>query len=146
MYSSPMTRTVDTTLLASRLRLVVGHLVRRMRAEHRFSLSQGAVLGRLDREGALSIGALATAERVRPQSMTQTISDMEADGLVARRPDPSDGRRTLVELTEQGLCILEADRRQREGWLAQAIEQDLSPAEQRLLADALELIERLSED
>ena len=141
-----MARTVDTTLLASRLRLVVGHLVRRMRAEHRFSLSQGAVLGRLDREGALSIGALATAERVRPQSMTQTISDMEADGLLVRRPDPSDGRRTLVELTEQGLSMLEADRRQREGWLAQAIEQDLSPAEQRLLADALELIERLSED
>jgi DNA-binding MarR family transcriptional regulator len=141
-----MTRTVDTTLLASRLRLVVGHLVRRMRAEHRFSLSQGAVLGRLDREGPLSIGALAAAERVRPQSITQTISDMEEDGLVARRADPSDGRRTLVELTEQGLCILEADRRQREGWLAQAIEQDLSPAEQRLLAEALELIERLSED
>jgi DNA-binding MarR family transcriptional regulator len=78
--------------------------------------------------------------------MTQTISDMQDDGLVARRADPSDGRRTLVELTAQGLCILEADRRQREGWLAQAIEQDLSPAEQRLLADALELIERLSED
>jgi DNA-binding MarR family transcriptional regulator len=146
LYSRAMTRTVDTTLLASRLRLVVGHLVRRMRAEHRFSLSQGAVLGRLDREGPLSIGALAAAERVRPQSITQTISDMEEDGLVARRADPSDGRRTLVELTEQGLCILEADRRQREGWLAQAIEQDLSPAEQRLLAEALELIERLSED
>ena len=142
-----MARTVDTTLLASRLRLVVGHLVRRVRAEHRyFSLSQGAVLGRLDREGPLTIGALATAERVRPQSMTQTLTDMEAEGLVARRADPDDGRRTLVELTEQGLCILETDRRQREGWLAQAIEQDLTPAEQRLLADALELIERLSEN
>jgi DNA-binding MarR family transcriptional regulator len=141
-----MARTVDTTLLASRLRLVVGHLVRRMRAEHRFSLSQGAVLGRLDREGPLSIGVLASAERVRPQSMTQAISDMEAEGLVARRADPSDGRRTLVELTQQGHSILEADRCQREGWLAQAIERDLTPAEQRVLADALELIERLSEN
>jgi DNA-binding MarR family transcriptional regulator len=141
-----MPRTVDSTLLASRLRMVVGHLVRRMRAEHRFPLSHGAVLGRLDREGSRSIGTLAAAERIRPQSMTQTISDMEADGLIARRADPSDRRRTIVELTEQGRETLEADRRHREGWLAQAIEQDLSPAEQRLLADALELIERLSEN
>ncbi len=141
-----MSRTVDSTLLASRLRMVVGHLIRRMRAEHRFPLSHGAVLGRLDREGPSSIGTLAAAERIRPQSMTQTISDMEADGLVARRADPSDGRRTIVELTDQGLQTLEADRRHREGWLAQGIEQDLSPAEQRLLADALELIERLSEN
>ncbi|HEX3910990.1 MAG TPA: MarR family transcriptional regulator [Solirubrobacteraceae bacterium] len=141
-----MAGAVDTTLLASRLRMVVGHLIRRMRSEHRFSLSQGAVLGRLDREGACSIGTLAAAERVRPQSMTQTITDMESEGLVVRRADPCDGRRTLVELTDHGLQTLEADRRHREGWLAQGIEQDLSPAEQRLLADALVLIERLSEN
>jgi DNA-binding MarR family transcriptional regulator len=136
---------VDTTMLASRLRLVLGHLVRRMRAEHRFPLSQGAVLGRLDREGACSIGALAAAERVRPQSMTQTIADMEADGLISRRPDPSDGRRTFVELTEQGLQTLEEDRRHREGWIANAIAEDFSAEEQRLLADALVLLERISE-
>ena len=141
-----MKTTVDPNLLASRLRLVLGHLIRRMRAEHRFPLSQGAVLGRLDREGARSIGALAAAERVRPQSMTQTIADMESDGLIARRADPSDGRRTLVELTALGRETLEADRRHREGWFAEAITQDLTPAEQRTLADALELLERLSEN
>jgi DNA-binding MarR family transcriptional regulator len=132
-------------MLASRLRLVLGHLVRRMRAEHRFPLSHGAVLGRLDREGACSIGALAAAERVRPQSMTQTIADMEADGLISRRADPTDGRRTFVELTEQGLQALEADRRHREGWIANAIAEDFSAEEQRLLADALVLLERISE-
>jgi DNA-binding MarR family transcriptional regulator len=136
---------VDTTLLASRLRLVLGHLIRRLRAENRFPLSQGAVLGRLDREGACSIGALAAAERVRPQSMTQTIADMEGDGLISRRPDPSDGRRTFVELTEQGLQTLEEDRRHREGWIANAIAEDFTAEEQRLLADALVLLERISE-
>src|SRR6202035_4408229 len=93
---------VDTTLLASDLRVVLGQLVRRLRAEHRFSLSQGAVLGRLDREGTSSIGELAVAERVRPQSMAQTVCDLEALGLIARRPDPGDRRRVLVELTESG--------------------------------------------
>jgi len=139
-----MAKTLDTNLLASRLRLVVGHFVRRMRAEHRFPLAQGAVLGRLDREGPQPIGALAASERVRPQSMTQTLTDMEGEGLVERRPDPGDGRRTLIELTPHGLRALEADRRHREGWLAESLA-DLSPAEQRVLAEALELLERISE-
>jgi DNA-binding MarR family transcriptional regulator len=137
---------VDTSLLASRLRLALGHLVRRLRAEHSFPFTQGSVLGRLDREGRRSIGDLAALERVRPQSMTQTIADLEADGLIARRADPADGRRTLVELTERGLQTLQADRRHREGWLANAIADDLTPREQRLLADALPLLERLAED
>lgn len=141
-----MGKAVDTTRLASELRMVLGHLMRRLRAEHRFSLSQGAVLGRLDREGTKSIGDLAVAERVRPQSMTQTIGDLEAEGLIERHADPSDGRRILVELTEQGRRTLEADRRQREGWLARAIAEDLSQEEQRLLIEALGLLRRLSGD
>ncbi len=141
-----MSTAVDTTRLASELRMVLGHLVRRLRAERRFSLSQAAVLGRLDREGMRSIGDLALAERVRPQSMTQTISDLEGDGLIERHADPSDGRRSLVELTEQGHLTLEADRRQREGWLARAIAEDLSEEEQRVLIQALGLLRRLSGD
>jgi DNA-binding MarR family transcriptional regulator len=136
---------VDTTLLASELRMVLGHLIRRLRSEHRFSLSQGAVLGRLDREGSQSIGDLAAAERVRPQSMANTIVDLEACGLISRRADPADGRRTLLELTDEGLATLEADRRQREGWLAQAIAEDLSAQEQSVLAEALGLLRRLSD-
>jgi DNA-binding MarR family transcriptional regulator len=136
---------VDTTRLASEMRLVLGQLMRRLRAEHRFSLSQGAVLGRLDREGTKSIGDLALAERVRPQSMTQTIGDLEADGLIARQADPADGRRMLVELTDRGRQTLEADRRQREGWLARAIAEDLSKQEQLVLAQAVELLRRLSD-
>ena len=141
-----MAEGVDTTRLASELRIELGQLMRRLRAEHRFSLSQGEVLGRLDREGTRSIGDLALAVRVRPQSMTQTISDLEGDGLVARRVDPADGRRILVALTEQGRETLEADRRKREGWLAGAIGDDLSVEEQRVLARAVALLRRLAED
>jgi DNA-binding MarR family transcriptional regulator len=138
-------QTIDTTHVASELRMVIGHLVRRLRAEHRFSLSQGAVLGRLDREGTKSIGDLAVAERVRPQSMTQTVADLEAEGLIARHDDPSDGRRILVELTDKGLDTLEAERRHREGWLARAIDEDLSEDDRRVLAKALAVLRRLSE-
>ena len=140
------TAQLDTTILAGRLRLALGHLIRRLRAErHRFSLSQASVLGRLDRYGPSSIGDLASAERVRPQSMTQIVADLEADGLITRSADPNDGRRALVELTAHGLQTLREDRRDREGWLAQAIESDLTLVEQRTLARALELIRRLAE-
>lgn len=136
---------VDLGALASELRVVLGQLLRRLRAEHRFPLGQGSVLGRLDREGTASIGQLAVAERVRPQSMAQTVADLEAAGLISRRPDPSDGRRTLVDLTEQGRRTLEEDRRDRAGWLASAIERELSVAERRHLAQDLELLRRLAE-
>ncbi len=140
-----MTEDPDLATLASDLRVVLGQLIRRLRAEHRFPLAQGALLGRLDREGTASIGRLAAAERVRPQSMAQTVADLEAAGLISRRADPTDGRRTLVELTPQGRETLQADRRDRVGWLARAIESDLSAAERRQLAKATGLLRRLAE-
>lgn len=131
--------------MASELRVVLGQLVRRLRAEHRFSLAHGAVLGRLDREGPLGTSDLAAAERVRPQSMAQTVSELEADDLITRSPDPADGRRALLELTDQGRHTLEVDRRQREGWLIQAIAEGFSEREQRALAEAVPLLMRLAD-
>ena len=136
---------VDVSLLASELRVVLGQLMRRLRAEHRFPLTHGAVLGRLDRQGPLSTVELASAERVRPQSMGQTLAELEAQGLVDRRPDEADGRRTLLELTDAGRRTLAEDRGRREGWLAQTIEQDFSAEEQEVLAQAIPLLARLTE-
>jgi DNA-binding MarR family transcriptional regulator len=135
----------DPAALASELRVVLGQLVRRLRAEHGFPLSHGTVLGRLDREGARSIGQLATAERVRPQSMAQTVSDLEERGFVARRADPGDRRKVLVELTADGRAALDADRRHREGWLAEGIADDLTPAERVTLTRSLDLLRRLTD-
>jgi len=136
---------VDSGPLASELRVVLGRLIRRLRAEHRFSLSQGSVLGRLDREGPQSTSKLAGAERVRPQSMGQTVAELESQGLVARRPDPSDGRSTLIELTEAGRAELREDRGRREGWLAEAIEGNFSDGEREVLDQAARLLARLAE-
>ena len=136
---------VDTSLVASELRVVLGQLMRRLRVEHRFPLSHGAVLGRLDRQGPLSTVELASAERVRPQSMGQTLAELETQGLVSRRPDEADGRRTLLELTDAGRQTLAEDRQRREGWLTQAIEQEFSAEEQEVLAQAIPLLARLTE-
>jgi DNA-binding MarR family transcriptional regulator len=136
---------VDTGLVASELRVVLGQLMRRLRVEHRFPLSHGAVLGRLDRQGPLSTVELASAERVRPQSMGQTLAELETQGLVSRRPDEADGRRTLLELTDAGRQTLSEDRQRREGWLTQAIEHEFSAEEQEVLAQAIPLLARLTE-
>ncbi len=140
-----MSKKADSARVASDLRVVLGQLIRRLRAEHRFPLSQGAVLGRLDREGAQSVSDLAASERVRQQSMAQTVGDLEGDGLVERRPDPDDRRRALVSLTDQGREALEEDRRNRVGWLARAIEEDLSAEEKDVVREAVELLRRLAE-
>jgi DNA-binding MarR family transcriptional regulator len=140
-----MPTTVDSSLLASELRVVLGQVMRRLRAENRFSLAQGAVLWRLDREGSQSTVDLAAAERVRPQSMGQMLAELESQGLVSRRPDPKDKRRTLLELTDTGRETLAADRRRREGWLAKAIDDGFSDDERAVLNQAVALLARLTE-
>ncbi|HEY2717079.1 MAG TPA: MarR family transcriptional regulator, partial [Solirubrobacterales bacterium] len=98
----------------------------------------------LDREGPRSVSDLAAAERVRPQSMAQTVADLESAGMVDRRPDPDDGRRALVSLTEAGTETLLADRRQREGWLAGELEK-LPPRDRATLARAVELLSEIAD-
>jgi DNA-binding MarR family transcriptional regulator len=129
---------------ASELRLVLGQLVRRLRAEYSFPVAQASVLSRLDLEGAQTTSGLAAAERVRPQSMAQTLAELETAGLIGRRPDPADGRRVLIELTTLGReRVLEA-RGRRQDWLAAAIADELDPQEQRTLLAAVPLLRRLS--
>ncbi|MGH2971163.1 MAG: MarR family winged helix-turn-helix transcriptional regulator [Gaiellaceae bacterium] len=129
---------------ASELRLVLGQLLRRLRVEYTFPVAQASVLSRLDRDGAQTTSTLAAAERVRPQSTAQTLVELETAGLIARRPDATDGRRVLIELTERGRERLLEERGRREGWLAAAIAAELSPEEQRTLVAAVPLLRRLS--
>ena len=129
---------------ASELRLVLGQLVRRLRAEYSFPVAQASVLSRLDREGPQKASALATAERVRPQSMAQTLAELETGGLIERRPDPADRRSSQIELTAEGRDRVLEGRGRREDWLAAAIAAELNPEEQRTLLAAVPLLQRLT--
>lgn len=138
-----------TAELAHELRETLGRLVRRLRWESSPStppVPQLTVLSRLDRaQGSLGISDLATAERMRPQSMAQTVHDLETAGLVARRPDPTDRRRAIVELTRAGRELLRATRARREGWLSDALERELSVRERAVVAEALALLGRVAD-
>ncbi len=124
---------------------MISRLIRRLRIEHSFSISHAAVLGRLERAGAQTTSALAVAERVKPQSMAQTVAELVTDDLVSRRPDPSDRRQTLIELTELGREALVRERARRDGWLAGAIAEALSPGELAILEQAVPLLGRLAD-
>jgi DNA-binding MarR family transcriptional regulator len=139
-----MAKKTDPAMLATDLRVVVGRLVRRMRADYSLPVSHATVMGRLDRTGSQSVSDLAAAEHMRPQSMAQIVTDLEAQGLVQRNPDPGDRRRALVVVTRQGQVTLEAERRRREGWLAEAIS-ELPGEDREVLARAAELLRHLAE-
>src|ERR1700754_1755088 len=134
-----------TPELAEELRATLGRLIRRLRAEPGPPAPQLPLLGRLDRHGPASISDLADAERMRPQSMAQTVRDLETAGLVSRRPDPDDRRRVLVELTPTGRERLGATRAQRETWLSEMFEREFSDAERETLRDALALLRRIAD-
>ena len=130
--------------LAAELRVALGQIFRRVRAEHGFPMGQGAALGSLDREGPQSISDLAAGAKMRPQSMAQTVKELEESGFVERRPDPHDGRRSIVELTPQGLERLQSDRRRRDGWLARTLDEELTREERATLAAAAPILRRIA--
>lgn len=63
---------------------------------------QDGVILALWEEGGLTAGALAARLGVKAPTMTRTIGRLEAQGFVERRPDETDGRLTMVHLTEAG--------------------------------------------
>ncbi|MFF1380423.1 MarR family winged helix-turn-helix transcriptional regulator [Streptomyces sp. NPDC058308] len=132
--------------IAADLTNVVGRLVRRLRGASPgsgLSPSQRSVLSRLDREGPATTAGLARAELVRPQSMRMTVGALESMELIGRTPDPNDGRQSVLSLTDKGRSTLADGRAAKQGWLSEAVAEELDPAERRRLADAVELLERL---
>ncbi len=138
---------LKVTRAAGDLRALVGRLSRRLRQTSmvgEMTLPQASVLSVLEREGPATPGVLATRERISPQSMGTILVSLEALGLVSRTPDPTDGRRLVISLTEAGLQVIHGARRQKEERLAQALANNFTDEEQQVLMAALPLLERLA--
>ncbi|HEX3243147.1 MAG TPA: MarR family transcriptional regulator [Solirubrobacterales bacterium] len=130
------------------LRLAVGLLRRRLRqtpVEGDLTLPETAALARLDRGGPSTASALAREEQISPQSMGTTLAGLEARGLVARAPDPDDGRRVVLSLSGAGRQALRDRRAARTEQLARALAENFTEAELEQLDAAAPLLERLAE-
>jgi DNA-binding MarR family transcriptional regulator len=134
--------------IAAALRVSIGLLVRRLRqvpVEGGLTLSETSALARLDRGGPTTPGELAKQEQISPQSMGATLAALEARGLIERRPDPADGRRAVMSITDPGLDLLRSRRNAKVQQLARALSAEFTPAELEQLAAAAPLLERLGQ-
>lgn len=138
----------DSDALAADLSLAVMRLARQLRfrnASSPVSLTQLSALTTLANEGAMTPGALAIRERVRPPSMTRVIASLADDGLVDRAPHPVDGRQVLVSVSEAGAELVKAARRARQEWLAGRLA-TLDDGQRDALRNAADLISALVDE
>ncbi len=134
--------------LANELRIGIGLLLRRLRQAPTagdLTLPESAALARLDRGGPATASELAKREQISPQSIGATIAALERRGLVARTPDPDDGRRQILAVTETGAATLRSRRSARTELLAAALDAEFSAAELDALRAAAPLVERLAQ-
>ncbi len=144
-----MSREPDANEVAGALRVSVGLLVRWLRqakSEGDLTLPESTALARLDRGGPMTSAALAKVEQISPQSMGATLSGLENRRFIERRPDPEDGRRILMSLTDAGLQVLRDRRDAATEHLARALSVEFSGSELEQLLTAAQLIERLTQN
>ncbi len=133
---------------AAALQLSVGLLKRRARETARdgeLSSPEMSVLSRLDRNGPGTTAALARWEQITPQAVGATVAALEARELIARAPDPEDGRRSILTITQAGERALRAGRNALTDLMTGALSRGFTPGEIEQLRVAAPLIERLAQ-
>lgn len=92
--------------------------------------------------GPITVGELATAEQVRPPTISRLVRDLERRQLIERVEHGGDGRTQHVTATESGKRLLGEGRARRVMRLAAEI-RALEPGQLRTLREAADLLERL---
>ncbi|HEY4929252.1 MAG TPA: MarR family transcriptional regulator [Acidimicrobiales bacterium] len=108
------------------------------------ALPDGVSIGRtgywllvmVSEQAPLRLSDLAEQGELDLSTISRQIRDLVAAGLIARTPDPADGRAALLSLTDQGVAVLEAASESRRQVLATAIA-EWTDEERDALADGL---------
>lgn len=135
--------------LAQELRALLGKLKRRLREQGTIgdlTPSQVSVLLRLERDGPATASSLARAEGMRPQSIGPVIAALEAAGFISGAPHPTDGRQTILSMTEACRKWAQEGRAARQDWLSRTIQARFSAREQKEITAAVALLKRLVDD
>lgn len=119
---------------------------RRLRQERQSDLTptQLSVLGAVLKIGPATPSAIAAHERVRPPSITRTLTHLVDEGLAIREPHPDDGRQVLISLADKGDAVLAEERTRRDLWLGHRLA-ELTTGERATLREAAALLERLAQ-
>jgi DNA-binding MarR family transcriptional regulator len=135
----------DEVAIADRLHSAAIHLLRRVRRVDEATGLTAAKLSALSVVvfgGPVSLRELAAAEQVRPPSMTRTVKELEADGLVQRSADTVDRRVIRIKPTPKGDRILREGRAARINLLAKWLG-TLNKDELTQIDQASRILERL---
>ena len=88
----------------------------------------------------IAAGSLAELLMVHPSTLTGIVQRLESRGLLERHPDPADGRRALLRLTERARAL----DRDAEGTIELAVKRTLARASGSAVEQARALIDALA--
>ena|SRR5689334_6696562 len=134
---------MQTIPLAAHLRVAIARTARRLRQEaSALSPSMQAGLATVDRHGPLTPSEFADRERIKRPTATRLLANLEAEGLITRTPDPTDGRSSLIALSPDGATLLKEVRTRKDAFLAERLGK-LSPEDRATLDRAASILEEL---
>src|ERR1700753_2599461 len=139
-------RNVPADSMAMRLAVAIKRLRARRREVDRsgstvLPLSQLASVHRLRKEGPATAAALAAREHVSQQAIAQILTSLKRAGFINATPDPTDGRKTLISVTEAARKLIDSMLASRSVCLTRAVESTIDHKEQAALEKAIELLE-----
>lgn len=134
-------------MLASRLRLVIGRLNRRLRQEGTSGLSPLplSALVTIEASGPLRLGELAAREQVSAPTMSRALAALDERGAVERSSDPEDARSVFLTISEPGRELLATVRADYARSLGRLLD-TLGPEQLAAVEAALPALESLTED
>jgi DNA-binding MarR family transcriptional regulator len=132
--------------LVGRLALAIGRLSRRLRTVDG-GLSHGllSALSTITKAGPIRLADLSQREGVSAPNTTRLVSELEAQGLVSRAADPSDGRAFLIQVTADGENLILQARSARAALIHELLDQ-LGDDDAAALLAALPALERMAEE
>jgi DNA-binding MarR family transcriptional regulator len=135
---------LDPAELAARFRQALMPVVRQLRTnvEGDMTPTLMSALGTVSREGPITLGDLAAAERVTPPMATKLANGLAERGLVDRLPCEDDRRVVRLELTAAGRRVLDRAATRRNAWLAKHFA-NLTERERVAVAEAITVLERI---
>jgi DNA-binding MarR family transcriptional regulator len=137
-----MTSTDERQHLAETLYALLAGLLRRVPRD--ISLTAASTLATLERAGDQRITDLATRQGITQPSMTTLVSNLTAEGLVERRRDPSDGRASLISITDSGAAYVRTRRHRNAAVFLDLLER-LDEPDLVTLVEATAALDRLRE-
>jgi len=134
---------------AAGLLVALTRLTRQLRSRSRsanddVTPSQTSALARIEQLGPLRLGVLAEVEGTSAATMCRIVDGLEERSLIARVPDPDDGRASNLQLSSEGGALL-AELRSRSTEALRRALGELTAGEHTIVVETISLLERLGD-